>query len=83
VLAAIGELMAAQPTRGAPPSSREVAAASGIEDEGQASKLLRRLEVHSLIENTGVGHKHGGSNAWGLTARGEELLCGLEGRFER
>ena len=47
VLAAIGELMAAQPTRGAPPSSREVAAASGIEDEGQ------------------------------------ELLCGLEGRFER
>jgi hypothetical protein len=63
VLAAIGELMAAQPARGFPP------------------KLLRRLEGHSLIENTGVGHAKGGSNAWGLTAKGEEVRRELERRF--
>jgi hypothetical protein len=41
-------------------------------DEGQISKLLKRLEKLGLIENTGEGQAYGKSNAWGLTAKGEE-----------
>src|SRR5277367_981414 len=79
VLAAISDLTSVRPSAG--PSNREVAEAAGIKDEGQASRLLKRLERGELIENTGVGHTKGGSNAWGLTARGEEVLRELEGRF--
>lgn len=55
-------------------SNREVAAAAGIRDEGQASRLLKRLAGLGLIENTGPGHLSGGPNAWVLTARGVEVL---------
>lgn len=79
VLSAIGALTPAQPARGSGPSNREVANAAGIEDEGQASRLLKRLERHSLIENTGLA-SHGKPNAWALTAKGEEALGELEGR---
>ena len=54
------------------PSNREIAQASGVKDEGQISKLLRRLQDHGLLENTG-GHPAAG-NAWRLTSRGEEVL---------
>ncbi len=79
VLGAISDLTSARPGPG--PSNREVAAAAGIEDEGQTSRLLKRLERVPLIENTGVGHARGGSNAWGLTGPGVEFLRELEGRF--
>jgi hypothetical protein len=75
VLAAIRDLT---PARGSGPSNREVAEAGGIEDEGQASKLLRRLEGLGLIENAGLGATHGAPNSWWLTARGEEVLRELE-----
>jgi AcrR family transcriptional regulator/DNA-binding MarR family transcriptional regulator len=58
--------------RGSGPSNRELAQAAGVKDEGQISKLLRRLEDHGLIENP--GGLAAGSNAWRLTPRGEELL---------
>jgi len=77
VLAAIGELMAARPGGG--PSNRALADAAGIEDEGQASWLLKRLQRLSVIENTGLA-SHGKPNAWALTAKGEEALGELEGR---
>jgi hypothetical protein len=76
VLAAIGELSESHP-----PSNREVAERAGITDQGQISKLLRRLEGHSLIENTGVGHSKGGANAWGLTVQGVMVRLELEGRY--
>jgi DNA-binding MarR family transcriptional regulator len=79
VLAAIGNLTPAQPARGFGPCNREVADAAGIEDEGQASKLLKRLEGLGLIENTGLASR-GKPNAWALTAKGEEALRELEGR---
>jgi hypothetical protein len=78
VLVAIGELSESHS-----PNSRQVASRAGIRDEGQASRLLKRLEDHSLIENTGAGHATGECNAWGLTPVGEEVRRVLEGRFGR
>ena len=72
VLVAIGERPGA--------SNREVAEAAAIEDRGQISRLLKRLEGLGLIENTGLGHTHGGPNSWWLTATGGEVLRELEGR---
>jgi AcrR family transcriptional regulator len=54
-------------------SNRQIAAGSGITDQGQVSKLLTRLEHLGLIKNTGVGPAKGAPNAWGLTARGEQV----------
>jgi hypothetical protein len=58
---------------GAGPSNREIAHAAGVKDEGQASKLLARLQTHGLLENTG-GVSRVAGNAWHLTLRGQELL---------
>jgi AcrR family transcriptional regulator/DNA-binding MarR family transcriptional regulator len=57
---------------GAAPSNREVAAAAGVKDESQISRLLARLQTHGLLENAG-GHTAAG-NAWLPTPHGEELL---------
>lgn len=54
-------------------SNRGVGAAAGIEDQGQISKLLSRLERLGLIENVGVGQVRGAPNAWTLTAKGFEV----------
>jgi AcrR family transcriptional regulator len=55
-------------------SNREIAEAAGLSDEGQTSKLLRRLEQRGLVENFGLGQPHGGANAWRLTAYGARVL---------
>lgn len=65
VLGAIGEQPLAR--------NRAIAAAAGIEDQGQVSKLLSRLSRLELIENHGT-HEKGAPNAWRLTPRGEQLL---------
>ena len=49
-------------------SSREVADASGISDQGQMSKLLWRLEHLGLIDTAVRHHGRGEPNAWSLTA---------------
>ncbi len=54
-------------------SNREVATAAGIQDQGQISKLLTRLEHLGLIHNNGSGHAKGAPNAWALTPRGLEV----------
>ncbi len=54
-------------------SNREVATAAGIQDQGQISKLLTRLEHLGLIHNDGSGHAKGAPNAWALTPRGLEV----------
>jgi hypothetical protein len=64
--------------RGSGPSNREVADAAGIEDEGQTSRLLKRLQGLGLLENAGLGHTHGAPNSWWLTGQGEEVLHELE-----
>ncbi len=55
-------------------SNREIAYAAGLSDEGQTSKLLRRLERRGLIENVGLGQPYGEANAWLLTDYGERVL---------
>ena len=55
-------------------SNREIAEAAGLTDEGQTSKLLRRLEQRGLVHNVGLGQPYGGSNAWLLTPAGERVL---------
>jgi hypothetical protein len=55
-------------------SNREIADAAGLTDEGQTSRLLRRLDQRGLVENVGLGHTHGGANAWLLTPYGERVL---------
>ena len=62
-------------------SNRAVASAAGIEDEGQASKLLKRLERLGLIGNMAQDREPGEANAWRLTARGVEVERAL--RAER
>jgi AcrR family transcriptional regulator len=65
VLAAI----AAQPEA----SNRLVADSAGVQDQGQISKLLGRLETLGLIANSVHGHAKGEPNAWTLTPRGQEV----------
>jgi AcrR family transcriptional regulator len=53
-------------------SSRDIAAAAGISDEGQTSKLLARLERLELVQTSAqwrVGERH----RWRLTPRGREV----------
>jgi hypothetical protein len=60
-----------------------VATAAGIVDEGQASKLLKRLAGLGLIENTVPDREPGEANAWRLTARGVEVERTLRAKSER
>jgi AcrR family transcriptional regulator len=54
-------------------SNRGVAAAAGIADQGQISKLLTRLQNLGLIHNGGEGQPRGAANAWALTPKGTEV----------
>jgi hypothetical protein len=61
-------------------SNRDVAAAAGLSDEGQTSKLLRRLQRQGLVENVGLGQTHGEPNAWLLTRDGVQVVQRLDPR---
>jgi AcrR family transcriptional regulator len=68
VLEGVAELSGGGPG----PSNREIATCAGVQDQGQISKLLRRLEGLGLLVNHGQGrHAKGEPNAWALTPRGE------------
>jgi AcrR family transcriptional regulator len=67
--------IAAQPQA----SNREVGQSAGVTDQGQMSKLLRRLEKSGLIENHGEGQAKGEPNAWKLTLRGHGVLQAVGG----
>jgi AcrR family transcriptional regulator/DNA-binding MarR family transcriptional regulator len=69
VLTAVAQLS----ERGSDPSNREISNAAGVRDQGQISRLLRRLEGLGLLENTG-GATAGVPNAWRLTGKGEAVL---------
>ncbi|MGC2374396.1 MAG: TetR family transcriptional regulator [Solirubrobacteraceae bacterium] len=55
-------------------SSKQIAAASGITDEGQTSRLLTRLQNAGLIHNSGGQPARGEAKAWILTGRGKGVL---------
>jgi AcrR family transcriptional regulator len=54
-------------------SSKQIAGASGVSDEGQMSRLLTRLERARLVHNTGIGPTKGEANAWSLTDKGHSV----------
>ncbi len=58
-------------------SNRLVGETAEIADQGQISKLLKRLQAHGLIDNGGTGHAQGAPNAWRLTALGEQISRGI------
>jgi DNA-binding MarR family transcriptional regulator len=60
-------------------SNRMIAGNAGINDEGQISRLLQRLQGAGLIENLSEGHNRGEANAWWLTERGEAIHATLAG----
>ncbi len=53
-------------------SNRQVGRVAGVDDPGQISKLLARLQKVGLIENTAPPVK-GAPNAWALTSKGAEV----------
>lgn len=59
-------------------SNIEVAEAAGVTDQGQISKLLKRLEELELVENEGDGALRGAPNAWRLTSDGERVVHSIE-----
>jgi DNA-binding MarR family transcriptional regulator len=63
-------------------SNREVAERAGIQDPGQVSKLLARLERLGLLANTSGGHAKGEPNAWSLTPLGERVTTQLNLRSD-
>ena len=59
-------------------SNRTVGKAAGVEDQGQISKLLARLQKVGLIHNgNGNAPAKGAPNAWTLTGRGEQITRSL------
>jgi AcrR family transcriptional regulator len=55
-------------------SNKQIAAASGVTDEGQMSRLLTRLARYELVCDVGGQPTKGEARAWTLTDRGESLL---------
>jgi AcrR family transcriptional regulator len=58
-------------------SNRRIGEDAGMTDQGQTSKLLKRLERAGLVENAGAGRESGEANAWRLTVRGQEIDTAL------
>jgi AcrR family transcriptional regulator len=54
-------------------TNRQVASSAGIVDQGQVSKLLKRLDQLGLIANHGRGAAQGASNSWALTPLGARV----------
>jgi DNA-binding MarR family transcriptional regulator len=52
--------------------NRRIAGLAEVSDEGQVSKLLRRLQREGLIRNS-VPYRAGRPNSWQLTAEGAKL----------
>ncbi len=64
-------------------SNREVGRGAGLEDQGQISKLLARLQRLELVQNTRSAAARGAPNAWGLTERGWSVQRAIAEQGER
>jgi AcrR family transcriptional regulator len=63
-------------------SNREIGLGAGMEDQGQISKLLARLQRLQLIHNARTPTTRGAPNAWGLTQRGWNIQHAITGQNE-
>ena len=61
-------------------SNLAAAQAAQVNDQGQISKLLSRLERHGLVQNTGRGQAKGAPNEWRLTPAGQKVEQSIRGR---
>jgi AcrR family transcriptional regulator len=59
-------------------NNREVGELAGVHDQGQMSKLLRRLQRNGLIENHRSEQARGEPNAWTLTDRGHAVHTAID-----
>jgi DNA-binding MarR family transcriptional regulator len=59
-------------------NSKQVAERAGVKDEGQASRLLARLQRLGLIEDVRGPGKRFAAKAWHLTSAGEKLEAAVE-----
>jgi DNA-binding MarR family transcriptional regulator len=59
-------------------NSRDLAARSGVNDDGYASRLLARLERLGLIKNDRDPDSRVGAKAWTITAAGERMRGAIE-----
>jgi AcrR family transcriptional regulator len=59
-------------------SNRQVADTAGVNDQGQISKLLGRLQSLGLISNTVRDQSKGEPNAWTLTPKGQDVARVIE-----
>jgi AcrR family transcriptional regulator len=58
-------------------SNRQIGEQAGASDQGQVSKLLKRLQQANIIENQGPGRETGEPNAWKLTTQGQAIHAAL------
>jgi AcrR family transcriptional regulator len=63
-------------------SNRTIGQSAGIDDQGQTSKLLGRLQRIGLVSNTGLGPGQGAPNAWTLTEKGCQIVHTIRGHTE-
>lgn len=61
-------------------SNREIGVYSGMDDQGQISKLLARLQKLDLIQNSRSATVRGAPNAWSLTERGWNIQHTITGQ---
>ena len=57
--------------------NREVSEVAVVNDQGQISKMLARLERNGLVQNTGRGQTQGAPNEWRLTPAGQQVQLGI------
>jgi AcrR family transcriptional regulator len=63
-------------------SNRTIGHTAGIDDQGQISKLLGRLQRSGLVSNTGLGPSQGAPNAWKLTPSGRQAVASIRAHTE-
>jgi AcrR family transcriptional regulator len=73
VLAAIADLSG----QGVNPSNRLIADFAEIRDQGQISKLLRRLERGGLVVNQAASQGRGAPNSWALSDSGQRAIAAI------
>jgi chromosome segregation and condensation protein ScpB len=59
-------------------NNREVGDIAGVNDQGQISKLLQRLQRNGLIANHQIERARGEPNAWTLTERGRAIHAAID-----
>ncbi len=63
-------------------SNRAIGDTAEIKDQGQISKLLRRLQRAGMVTNAGLGPGTGAPNSWTLTSSGSQITDSIRAHTE-